>query len=196
MSLIGIVGYPDLDFFDVNPINIRGCGKTLTMTYYLAQDKIAGKTIYTNYTTEFSIKKKSAEIVDMIFNDKNLNNVSVGFDEFQEVMSSLGEKHNKIKFYSKLINQSRKKMVDIYYCAPLYKDINNRIREKTNIGLHPTKHHLNGEACIKDHCYEKHYIKVGTFKPYYNTIKYLNPDIIGKLYNTFEIINEEDEEEN
>lgn len=192
--LIGIVGYPDLDYYYKN-INIRGCGKTLTMTYYLLDSYVKEKrNILTNYHTPFSKYMKSVDIVDEILNGE-MNNICVGFDEFQEVLSSLGENKKKVKFYSKLVNQSRKKSTDIYYCAPLFKDIHNRLREKTNILLNPTKHHMNGEKCFKDSCLEKHYIKVNCYKPIMKTLKLLNPEIVGKYYNTFEIINEIDDED-
>jgi len=193
--LIGIVGYPEIDYYYKN-INIRGCGKTLTMTYYLFQShKKEQKTILTNYHTSFSRYMKSMDIVDEIFNG-DLTNIAVGFDEFQEVLSSLGENKKKVKFYSKLVNQSRKKSTDIYYCSPLFKDIHNRLREKTNILLNPTKHHYTDfKKCFKDSCPEKHYIKVNMYKPFYKEgMKYLKPEIVGKYYNTFEIINEDDEE--
>jgi hypothetical protein len=190
--LIGIVGYPDLDYYYKN-INIRGCGKTLTMTYYLLESHIKEKRhILTNYHTKFSEYRKSADIVKEIF-DGELTNIAVGLDEFQDILSSLGENKKKVKFYSKLINQSRKKNVDIYYCSPLFKDINNRIREKTNILLNPTKHHFTHEKCFKDTCPEKHYIKVNCYKPVQCTLKFLNPELVGKYYNTYEIVNEDDE---
>ena len=196
--LIGIVGYPDLDYYYRN-INIRGCGKTLTMTYYLLMAYLKEKrTIISNYHIKINDKKRikympTDEIVDIILSGK-VYNVSVGFDEFQDKMTSLGEKKAKIKFYSKLINQSRKANVDIYYCSPLFKDINNRVREKTNVGLNPIKRHVDDNSiCFSDSCERPHYIQVNCFKPIEKVIRYLNPEVIGKYYDTMEIINENDE---
>jgi hypothetical protein len=191
MSLICVTGNPDVNFF--NDELIRGNGKTATVTDCLARDHIyQNKIIFTNYWTDFSEKMDTFDILDKIQEDKSMVNISIGLDEFQEILTSLGEPKKKTKYIRRVINQSRKKQLDIYITAPCFKDINNRIREATDIIIVPKKFHVNDNSrCYMDNCMREHYITIFSFKPFIKSpIRIFNPKYIGKHYNTYEIINE------
>jgi ribosomal 50S subunit-recycling heat shock protein len=124
-----ICGLPDVNGNTINVKGtIRGNGKTLTMTYFLFADYVKqGRIIYTNYKTTFSKCLNAKQLIDLVYQD-DLENISIGLDEIQTIVNSMGEKKEKAEFVTMLYNQARKKSIDIYQAVQREKDVFNRVR--------------------------------------------------------------------
>ena len=186
--IVGICG----TFDDTFSSGIRGNGKTCTATAYLFDDFCRSeREIYTNYYTDFSHVMDTQEIVSLM-NTGNLDNASVGIDEIQRILNSLGTKGKVINFIDSAVSQTRKMDVDLYYTSQRFLNVNNRLRIQTDVFLLPQKHHLDGSVCCVDRCDKPHNIYVFSKTPFRrNPIAKLNPEKVGKHYNTREMIMEE-----
>lgn len=187
-------------FDDSYRYGLRGNGKTLSMTYYLYQDYLNGKNIFTNYKTTFSEVMTTQEIIEFILSLDDLTNISIAIDEIQKIMNSIGTSAKDVKFIENFISQSRKRKTDIYYATQRFKNVHNRIRVQTDTILQPVKRHYTkinnqiylGEICVLDNCDMQHIIEVRCEFPHLlKPINYLLCDKVGCLYNTDEIVKEE-----
>lgn len=196
--IYGFVGTYD----DLYNKGLRGNGKTLTVTNYLYEDYLEGRLIYTNYYTSFSNVMDTQKIVELIFNSdiNKFQNVSIGIDEIQLILNSIGTKGKALKFIMNLIAQSRKRNVDIYYTTQRFLDIHKRLRTQTDMIFEPFKKHYHyednnlilDETCIKDNCNKPHIICVYPKRPeLFKIIKYIYADKVGNLYDSNQIIIEE-----
>jgi hypothetical protein len=187
---------------------LRGNGKTCVMSDALIKDKVfKGRRIIANYHLKGAEYMSSKQIVNLIMSEE-IENVSVGIDEIGSIIGSLGESKDDKKFWDNFIKQTRKLTVDVYYTDQIFMNVFNRIRKQTDIKLIPRKFHLHvlnkgGKRllkltrCIQDNCNQRHIIKVfkineGAYawqrKEEY--LYALRPEIVGKLYNTKELIKE------
>jgi hypothetical protein len=188
MTIIGIVGTYD----DSENIPIIGNGKTCLETFYLHEDKEKdGREIYTNYYTTFSNKLTTKEIFDLVLGGK-LRESSIGIDEITGFLNSLGTEPHKIRFLEKVVGQSRKRGLDIYWTAQRFKSAPLRLRAHTFRLLIPYKTHLDNSACLKSECKLPHKIWIYSQIPFIEeAIGCIYAEEVGKLYDTNEIIDEE-----
>jgi len=177
---------------DTFKYGLRGNGKSATLTYYLYQSFLEGTEVYTNYYTSFSTVITVQEMVNMIL-EEDLHNIVLGIDEIQLILNSIGTKGKVLNFIMKMASQTRKRDCDIGYTLQRFLDLHLRLRVQTDNVLIPAKYHtIDHSLCIKDNCKEDHYIKVYCEKPFIKQpIRAFKLDIIGQLYNSNEIINEE-----
>lgn len=189
--IYGFIG--TMDDFSCNG-SIRGNGKSLTMTYYLYQDFKEGRQVYTNYKTTFSEQVTVKEIVDMVL-EGEIQEASIGIDEIQIILNSIGTKAKVVNFVDKMVSQTRKINTDIYYTTQRYTNIHKRLRVQTDRLIRPFKmceRNNKWKKCIKDRCKNRHIIIVKSEIPYQEKpIIALDALKVGKLYNSNEIINEE-----
>lgn len=178
--------------------SIRGNGKTCCMVYYLYEDFLEGRDIFTNFKTTFSTLLPAKKIIEEIKNNQeyyNKKGVSVGLTEFQTTLNSLGSPQDVIKFTSFWGAQSRKLNCDISFDLQRFLDANNRFRNQSDIILRPVKLHKNGEMCKKDRCDKDHYFIIFSLKPEYNVPinfkELVVANEVGQLYNTNEMVFDE-----
>lgn len=190
--LIAIVG----TYNDLKTGSIRGNGKTLSAVYLAYNSYKEGKKVYTNFYTTFSEMVTLNDLVEL-FKDKKLTNTIVIIDEAQLYLMNSGVKASTLKEVINLfIAQTRKQNVDIIVTTQRYKNLHVQLRTQIDDILIPIKYHLNKkggltEICNNDACKKQHAICIlnlntNEFLPYI-----LNPNIIGKLYNSEEIILDE-----
>ena len=185
--LYGFVG----TLHDTDCGSIRGNGKTLTMTYYLYQDFLNGRKIVTNYHTTFSQKVGVQDIVNMVLNGE-LKDVSIGIDEIQIVLNSIGTSAKVVNFVDKMVSQTRKIKADVYYTTQRYGNIHKRLRVQTDRIIRPYKVHKDMKICRYDMCEKDHIIMIKSEIPYMNKVRLaLDAKKVGMLFNSNEIINEE-----
>lgn len=171
--MIGIIGSVD----EFHAYTIRGNGKTATMTYLLYQYYFRqGYRVYTNYYTTFSTVLKTQDLADVLFeNDDTFEEIvkkgkkkeneeikAIGIDEIQVFYDSYGRVSRKSELFLNisLIQQSRKKNIDIFFTVQRLRDLEKRIRTQVDLYLIPMKYHRNGKICSIDRCNEDHYIVV------------------------------------
>lgn len=185
--IVGICGTYD----DTYSSGIRGNGKTCTMTALLKTDKDKSKReVYTNYYTTFSHVLTTQEIINLL-KEGELYNTTVGIDEIQIIVNSLGTKGKIVNFIDSAIAQTRKYEVDLYYASQRFLNVNNRLRIQTDVFLLPEKRHLDNSLCCVDRCIKEHRIYVYSKCPFRREpIMKINPEIVGKYYNTRELVNE------
>lgn len=190
--LIAVVG----TYTDMRMGSIRGNGKTLTAVYLAYQAHKEGRKIITNFYTDFSEMLTLNEIVNE-FKAKNLQNTVVILDEVQTYLMNSGV---KVKTLKEIINlfvaQTRKQNVDIIVTTQRYRNLHIQLRTQCDVFLIPFKYHIdkNGnlaDLCKLDNCDKQHGIIV--YKPEDNEFLpfVLNPERVGKLYNSNEIILDE-----
>lgn len=182
--IIGFIG---------NDILLRGNGKTLAMTYFLYRDHIDGRKVITNYHTSFSEKSQIMAITDRVLTT-DLKDVSIGITEVQTVFNSIGTRQQVIKFVDRMVSQTRKRGVDIYWDSQRWMNVHIRLRDQTDIVIQPVKTHTDKSICNKDRCEKEHYIWVICTQPKVNKpLKVLRASSVGRLYDSNEIILEGDE---
>lgn len=181
-------------------IGIRGNGKTATMTYFLFKAYLNKFQVLTNYHLNFSDPKgrkrtlkpplylNAEEIKDKVLND-DLENITIGIDEIQLFLNSLGEKKEIVKsFTNELMAQTRKRKVDAYWTTQIYYDVQKRARAQTDMILQPVKRHLNKDICVKDTCDKKHIIEIWSIYPKKMLLQKIRAEVIGTFYDQNEII--------
>jgi len=167
----------------LNPIQDKGNGKTATMTFSLllakyphAQFRINKKTgdveiitnepnkvkIYTNYKVTFADKVVSPEEMSEMFYDDSLKNAIIAIDEMQVLFDShFGLKRNGVtNILQRVVQQSRKRNVEIYYTTQQFSNVHKVLRRHTNYIYETVKRHYDGSICIDDKCKNKHFIDV------------------------------------
>lgn len=198
MVAIAIIGV-----FESNHITLqgspRGSGKSTTAAYYLLQDKyVLHHRVIANIHIDGAEYMTADEIATLLNNDE-LENVTILIDEFHLFVNSLAEKISRIKFYTRMFYQSRKKSINIICAWIRWLDVQIRIRTQFDFVLLPRKRHYGVASgnildnCLIDNCKRAHMILVYCIKPAGNIrtpIKVLNPKIIGKYFNTHEIVRE------
>lgn len=189
--LIALVG----TYNDKKLSSIRGNGKTLAAVFLAYQEYKKGKKVYTNFFTNFSKKVTLNELVEL-FKDEKLTNSVVILDEIQIYLMNSGVKAKTLKEIINLfIAQTRKQNVDILYTTQRFKNAHIQLRTQTDIILIPVKYHATKtkitEVCYLDNCKRPHIICIFNV----NTQKFLpymlNPETIGKMYNSNEIVFDE-----
>ena len=170
---------------------LRGNGKTNVMTYYGRREYLADKAVYSNYKTLFSKQITMQKMMDMIIHD-DLRNVVLLIDEIQIMLNSLGAKHTVVKFVDKAIAQTRKKGVDILYTSQRFWNVHARLRQQTDVVIKPKKYHYDFSECMLDRCNKRHIIAIYMVQPVrYNPIQWIRPEIVGKWYDSNEVIDED-----
>jgi len=187
---IGIVAIYDDKLTEGLPI--IGTGKTQTLVYYqYCEYEEEERDIYCNFETTFGEKMGILEILNKIKEGK-IKNASVGISELQGILNSLGSKSQDILFSEKIIMQLRKRKVKLYWDSQRYMSVVNRVRFFTTIILKPEKEHLDETPCYDPECEKEHLIKIYSESPYFTEpIQCLIASEVGKLYNTFEFIDDE-----
>jgi len=110
-----------------------GCGKTLFLTYKVIEylQKYSNKNVYANYT----IKKDNIDyfdFFDFIENSEEYKNSIIAIDEISQYIDSRVSNSKTNRFFTKIINQSRKYNSIILYTAQHEMEYDKRLREKTN----------------------------------------------------------------
>lgn len=184
--MVGIIGSID----EKHSLSIRGNGKTATMTYLLYEKYyVEGLKTYTNYKTLFSEYVSTEELGDVIFNNNDDNIKGIGIDEIQIFYDSYSRVSKKSKYFINvsLIQQSRKKNVDIFYTIQRLRDLEKRIRTQTDLYLVPVKYHADDSSvCCLDRCKRDHYFVVYELsgRPLFS----FKVEDVGRLYDQFSIV--------
>lgn len=178
--------------------SIRGNGKNITETYYLKNDSLSGRKIFTNYYTNFSEVLPAKQIIEKCLAEyQNYpNGISIGLTEIQVTFDSMGSKKNQTRFIMWFIQQSRKLNADVYYDTQRLQDVNIKLRVQTDNMLQPVKIHSDGKTCRLDRCARlDHFIKVYSLKPYRKRPitgnEVIDCSIVGKMYNTRQLVFDE-----
>ncbi|RPI80880.1 MAG: hypothetical protein EHM34_09420, partial [Nitrosopumilales archaeon] len=176
---------------------IQGNGKNITAVWFAYVDYLHGKKVYSNFKLAFAETLPAQEIIDMSLRGE-IHDCTIILDEMSLILNSLGEKGEVLKFIMKWVKQLRKMGIDLYWIEQRANDVHLRLRTQTPLALEPEKYHTNGydnnpqmwEICTVDSCKRTdHRILVFSKKPWLPIpIKILNPQIIGKLYNSKEIM--------
>ena len=107
-----------------------GDGKTLLMTKYLVKDYKMDRNIVANYGLKI-IDYTPLKIKDLLDNKVDLQDVSVGIDEFTVFADCRRSMSNTIITY--FILQTRKRNVCLYYTTQDFSMMDKRILRHTNI---------------------------------------------------------------
>ena len=176
---------------------IQGNGKNITAVWYAYVDYLRGKKVYSNFKLQFAECLPAQEIIDLSLRGE-IKDCTIILDEMSLILNSLGEKGEVLKFIMKWVKQLRKMGIDLYWIEQRANDVHLRLRTHTSIALEPEKYHTNGydnnpnewEICTVDQCKRTdHRILVFSKKPWISIpLKILNPQIIGQLYDSKEII--------
>ena len=190
--IICVVGCLD----DESQLPIRGCGKTMVVVYYVLKEfSISHRNIISNlHLVNIPYEyMTSQEIYDAFMNEKLPDNPLIIFDEISKFLNSLGTSTKVItKFVNGFIAQTRKLDADIFCTSQRYADVVKRFRSQVDMILIPVKIHADGNACYRDNCKEHHYIEIESHKPWrHEPIATIDAEIIGKYYDTREIIFDE-----
>lgn len=175
--------------------SIRGNGKTMSAVFFAYQQYKEGKTIYTNFQTTFSKKVTINELITLFKNDK-LSNTTIILDEAQLYLMNSGVKAGVIKELINLfIAQTRKREIDIFLTTQRYKNLNNKLRIHCDIILIPVKYHIQKNkltsVCNSDTCKQPHAICIYNIMTQSFLSYILDPEKIGILYNSNEIVLDE-----
>jgi hypothetical protein len=196
--LIAIVGR----YENVLAGSIRGNGKTISAVYLAYLDYLNGRKIYTNFKTTFSETYKINDLLTL-FKDEKLEDVTVIIDEAQIYLNNCGVKVAvRREIIQKFIAQSRKSNIDIIVTTQRFLQLHKELREQTDIILVSIKYHYDKEnnkileICGRDNCKKDHVIRIVSLnknpvdyiRDENNKIITLNPEIIGQMYNTNEIV--------
>ncbi len=128
-----------------------GCGKTLTLVYFLKQDLVKGKKIYTNIKLtnlgqfKHKVKYLDVKLIEQIFElikTKKLimSNSGVYLQELHNYVDSRNSMSKKNRVFTAWINQSRhtgEGSMDIYYDTQSLDQVDKRIRRNTDYLMQP-----------------------------------------------------------
>ena len=191
MTMVCIVGDSE---------SIKGCGKTMTLTFLQYMDYLKGRTILSNVEYGFPHHKLDViQMVDDLEADKREKymNVSIGIDEAHLFMPSGSMDSGSVKEAKDLIinflYQTRKLEIDVYYVTHRAMNVHHKIRSQIELVLMARKFHTSdGSHCIFDRCKEEHYIEVANANDVESFITkepiYINPEVVGKLYPTMQLL--------
>ena len=107
-----------------------GSGKTLLMTRYLVKDFWSGRSVVANYglrKIDYSVLNMS----DLLNKEVDLQDVSVGIDEFTVFADCRTSMSNKLITY--FILQTRKRNVCLYYTTQDFGMLDKRILRHTHL---------------------------------------------------------------
>ena len=179
-------------YLNIRGSSMRGNGKTLSAVFLAKMEHDNGKTVYTNFYTNFSIMYKMADLLEL-FNDEKLHDVVVIIDEAQIYLNNSGVSvATRRAIITKFIAQTRKSNVDIIITSQRFMQLHKELREQCDVILLAHKYHYNTHAlteiCHNDNCTRPHAVRLfnlntGKFLPYV-----LDCAEIGKLYNSNEIV--------
>ena len=195
MTMVCVVGDPD---------SIKGSGKTLTLTFLQYLDYCKGRRILSNVKYNFPYEQLNvAQVIEDLDNglQEKYKDVSIGIDEFHLFMPS-GQTAGNAEDKRMLVNfmlQTRKLDIDVYFTTHRAGMVDFRIRPQVEMVLMVFKHHTKdtestvaGEHCTFDNCKEEHYIEVRNVTEFEYAFSkdpvYLNPNVVGKLYPTNQIL--------
>lgn len=187
--LIGIIG----TFDEVKIGGIRGNGKTATMSYILYKYYYKmGCPVYTNYKTYFSEFIPTDQLGSYLLkeNDNNTNTITgVGIDEIQIFFDSYSKTSEGDAYFDDLtlIQQSRKKNIDIFFTIQRFMDLERRIRTQTDTILIPMKFDKDtGRQCVMDRCQKDHLFIVFS-EDGRKVLKFETKDV-KNIYNQFSVV--------
>lgn len=158
-----------------------GSGKTIIMVRYLNKDyKLYHRSIKANLWLDFPHEKLN--IKQMLSNEQQLKNVSVGIDEltvFADCRNSMSELNKLISYF---VLQTRKRNVCLYFTTQDFGMVDKRIMRHTLIRIHCMK--VKGANHLRH--YEIHDIRDSLFNMPQEFIMDIRPYF--EMYNTDEII--------
>jgi hypothetical protein len=171
---------------------ISGNGKTGGMTAFAFLDhENKGKTIWSNYETDFSEKICGMqEMIDCI-GDEQHEDLILCVSEMSQILNSIGSKNNQVLFIEKFVSQIRKQKIELYWDTQRFRSIHLRLRAFTDIIFIPRKYHFDGLECNYNLCKKPHKVGIFSYKPPQDQIEpliYFNMVKVGKHYNSDEII--------
>ena len=194
--LIAICGV----YYDIRAGSIRGNGKNITAMYLAYNEYQKNNTkIYTNFKTKISETFTINELLEK-FRDNKLNNTLIIIDEAQIYLNNSGVKVTvRREIIQKFIAQSRKEDIDIILITQRFSQLHKELREQIDVVLIPFKYHYDynknmiSNVCLIDNCKKSHIIRIFNI----NTMQFLknkkeeiwlNPSVIGDLYDSNEIV--------
>jgi len=183
--IIAFIGTLD----DESETPISGTGKTCSMTGYGYMDYLEGKTVYSNYFTEFSHDVIGFQAMINKLKGNFSPNTLMLVSEMQNVLNSIGSTQEQVLFIDSFASQMRKIDVDLYYDTQRLMNIHKRLRVHTDVILIPYKTHYDNEPCYFNRCQKPHKIYVYSHKPFKEKpVICFDAVEVGKLYKTYEII--------
>jgi len=194
---MAFVGMLDAEYTE---LCIRGNGKTCSMVFYLYFYFCNGYEVWTNFKTKFSKVKGFQRMINdlrKLREDEDKRKVPkskrkkivLGVSEMQDLINSVGTTTQQAKFVNSFASQIRKLDADCFYDAQVFKNVHIGLRRHTEHIRIPFKTHIDGSECNYDRCTQNHYIEIYSQKPFKKKrIKRIKAWIVGKLYNTTEII--------
>lgn len=186
--IIAFVGCIDNE----SQLPITGTGKTCAMTGYAYLEHLAGKTIYTNYYTDFSIQMGFQEIIER-FGDIEQPDTIVCITEMSKILDAVGSSTKQVMFIDRFAKQLRKLDVDVFWDDQRFNSIHKRLRIHTDVVLMTYKTHMDNKPCKFNRCMADHKIYVYQIKPKPILNKWLrifSAPAVGKHYNSKEFIND------
>lgn len=184
---------------DIKAGSIRGNGKNITAVYLAYKDYLDyGRKIYTNFQTNFSENYTMNELIEL-FKDKKLRNSLIIIDEAQIYLNNSGVKVAVLReLIQRFLAQSRKEDIDIIVISQRFSQLHRQLREHIDVILIPIKYHITESGkitspCRIDNCKKEHAILVysanaNNFLYQDKKLVVLNPEEIGKLYDSNEIV--------
>lgn len=145
---------------------ISGNGKTGGMTGVSFLDhENKGKTIWSNYYTDFSEKVCGLQgMIDEI-GDERHDDLILCISEMGQILNSIGSKNNQVLFIEQFISQIRKQHIEVYYDVQRFRSIHLRLRAFTDVIFIPRKYHFDGSECNYNLCKKPHMISLYLYKP-------------------------------
>jgi hypothetical protein len=171
---------------------ISGNGKTGGMTAVSFLDhENKGKTIWSNYQTDFSEKVCGLQEMINEIGDEQHEDLILCVSEMGQILNSIGSKNAQVLFIERFVSQIRKQKIELYWDAQRFQSIHLRLRAFTDIIFIPRKYHFDGLECHNNLCKKPHQVGLYSYKPpqegeepliYFNMLK------VGKHYNHEEVI--------
>jgi hypothetical protein len=189
--IYAIVGITDSEdkFLRYRQSGLKGIGKTMFLTWLGAIEKFYGRTVYANYNTAFTPKLSMRESIEDILVQK-VEYPTILTTEAHTVLEQY-EKRERKDFYVSFVRQVRKLNINWYWDSQIMKDVNKTIRLEVDSTFTTEKFHKKDNSlCTIDFCDLPHYIQVRRIfpKPEFVLPIMIDCEVIGKLYNTNEVV--------
>jgi hypothetical protein len=183
---------------DLSALPITGNGKTVSMTGYALLDYKRGKTVWSNYKTDFSEFTGFQEMITRVKENARNNCIEEGLvlavTEMRKLLDAVGSEKDQLLYVDDFVEQIRKLKCTLYYDTQRFNSIHKRLRIHTNVVLIPYKTHMDDNPCYSPSCMKPHKIYIYSHKPE-NPIdkngnmiprKCFNASVVGKHFNTEE----------
>lgn len=121
----------------------RGSGKTLLMSIFALAMKAQGDTIFANYGLTFPHERMDKAFLKSFFDTKGEaylrgKDGTICIDEMTTFLDAYDFRSKKAQVFSYFLLQTRKRGVSLYYTAQQLNLVPIRIRNNTDLLIHPT----------------------------------------------------------